>query len=93
MTRRRAPNEGTIRKRADGRWEAVLHLGYSEGRRVRKSFYGTTRREVHARLVAAQRDLQMGQEPPNDRMSTARYLAEWLKDVGGRVRPRTYVKL
>ena len=58
MTRRRAPHEGTIRKRADGRWEAVLHVGYEGGRRVRKSYYGKTRGEVHERLIAAQRGLQ-----------------------------------
>ena len=41
-TRRRGQNEGNIYQRADGRWEARVHLGYQGGRRLRKSYYGPT---------------------------------------------------
>jgi hypothetical protein len=31
--KRRAPGEGGIRKRADGRWEGIVDLGHTNGRR------------------------------------------------------------
>lgn len=43
---RRGANEGSIFQRKDGRWCAVLHVGYSGGRRQRKAYYGHTREEV-----------------------------------------------
>ena len=43
---KRGNKEGSIHKRADGRWVGVLHLGYANGKRQRKSFYGKTRHEV-----------------------------------------------
>ena len=43
---RRGNSEGTITKRADGRWEARISL--PDGKR--KSFYGKTRQEVARRL-------------------------------------------
>lgn len=89
---RRAPHEGTIRHRDDGRWEAVLHLGYVGGKRSRKSLYGKTRHEVQQKLVVAQRDLQRGIAPTDDRLTTGTFLDGWLEDVAKvTVRPRTYV--
>ncbi len=43
---RRGTNEGSIYKRADGRWVGVIHLGYEGGRRRRKSIYGKTRQGI-----------------------------------------------
>ncbi len=50
---KRGQNEGSIYKRQDGRWVGVLSLGYVNGKRKRKTFYGTTRREVQERLTTA----------------------------------------
>jgi len=55
---KRGQNEGSIYKRDDGRWVAVLNLGYIDGKRKRKSFYGDTRKEVQEKLTAALRDQQ-----------------------------------
>jgi len=79
--KRRAPHEGSIRRRSDGRWEATLHVGYVYGKRVRKSFYGKTRREVQLRLVAAQRDLQRGIVPTDERITVGEFLDQWLDQV------------
>jgi integrase len=50
---RRGKGEGAIYQRAsDGRWVAVLDLGYSDGKRQRKTLYGKTRREVESPRVA-----------------------------------------
>jgi integrase len=89
---RRGPNEGNIYQRADGRWEARLHLGYQGGRRVRKSFYGHTRRAVQEQLTRALRDVQRGLPlASEDRMTVEQYLRRWLAEtVKPAVRPSTY---
>ncbi len=89
---RRGANEGNIYQRADGRWEARLHLGYEAGRRRRKSFYGHTRREVQEQLTRALRDVQQGLPLATDeRQTVEQYLRRWLVEaVLPSVRPRTY---
>jgi integrase len=88
---RRAPYEGTISKRRDGRWQARIHLGYRDGRRLRKSVYGRTRREVQQKLTQALRELDLGLKlETSDRLSVSDYLDRWLRDdVRHRVRPLT----
>src|SRR5436309_394968 len=87
---RRAPHEGTVRRRADGRYEAILHVGYRNGKRVRKSFYGKKRRDVQKRLVAALRDLQLGIAPEDDRLTLQAHLERWLASVKPALRPSTH---
>ena len=54
MSKRRANGEGTIYKRADGRWEGRITLDHGG----RKALYGKTHQEV-ARKLAGQ-----ATEPP-----------------------------
>ena len=42
--------EGSITRRADGRWMARVDLGWQDGKRRRKTLYGRTKREVQDRL-------------------------------------------
>ena len=58
--RKRGQGEGSIYKRADGRWAAAINLGYENGKLKRKTFYGATREEVKSKLVAALNDQQKG---------------------------------
>src|SRR5262249_32039187 len=37
---KRGNQEGSVYKRKDGRWVGVLHLGYANGKRQRKYYYG-----------------------------------------------------
>jgi hypothetical protein len=46
---RRGNGEGTIRQRADGRWEGRIRM--KDG--SRKSYYGASRAEVWAKMVEA----------------------------------------
>jgi hypothetical protein len=55
---KRGHNEGSIHLRDDGRWVAVVDLGYHEGKRKRKYLYGRTRREVAEKLKIALREQQ-----------------------------------
>lgn len=89
---RRGAGEGNIYRRADGRWVARLHLGYAGGKRLRKHFYGTTRREVADKLTKARHDLQRGLPVGLDgRQTLEAYLHQWLRDVvKPSVRPSTY---
>ncbi len=76
---KRGQNEGSIYKRDDGRWVAVLSLGYVGGKRKRKSFYGETRKDVQAQLTAALRDQQQGLPVAVERQTVAQFLAHWLE--------------
>ncbi len=76
---KRGQNEGSIYKRADGRWCATLSLGYSDGKRRRKSFYGETRKDVQLQLTAALRDHQRGLPVPVGKQTVAQFLEHWLE--------------
>jgi len=80
MTRRGA-QEGSIRQRSDGAWEARYMA--ADGRR--RSLYAKTRREVQERLRAAQRNADHGIQPIGERTTTGQYLDLWLATS---VRPR-----
>lgn len=92
MAKRRGPNEGTITKRADGRYMARLNLGYdANGKRQRKTLYGATRKEVSDKLVAAQRDLHQGLMVTEKSQTVGQFLDHWLAEVvKASVRPRTH---
>src|SRR5438552_1124748 len=87
---RRGRGEGSIYRRQDGRWAATISLGWSGGRRRRKTFYGPTRAEVARALAAALRGQQLGQEPIAERQTVAEFLTSWLARSRPGLRPRTY---
>ena len=71
---RRGPNEGSIYERNDRRWAGSMHVGYREGKRIRKTVDGKTRREVQARLQALLRDQQQGIPVTADRLTVSQFL-------------------
>lgn len=73
----RGKHEGSIFKRSDGRWVAMLSV---EGGK-RKSFYGATRQDVQRKLAAAQRDVEAGLPLVADRQTVSQYLASWLQAI------------
>lgn len=75
---KRGQNEGSIYKRDDGRWCAVLSLGYVDGKRKRKSFYGNTRKEVQEQLTAALSEQQKGSPVIVERQNVEQFLTQWL---------------
>jgi integrase len=94
MSKRRGNSEGTITKRADGRWEARLSL--PDGKR--KSFYGKTQQEVQRKLKRAQRDIEEGLPLVNEKQTVEGYLTSWLDIMKYRIdassldRYRTYYR-
>src|SRR5690348_9322613 len=84
---RRGKNEGTIFKRDDGRWAAMMSL---EGG-TRKSFYGKTRQDVQRKLAEALRDRDKGLPIIRDeRENLAQYIPTWLTLIKPTVRPGTW---
>lgn len=87
---RRGRGEGSIYRREDGRWEAKIDLGRVNGKRVRKSIYGRTRREVQEKLARLQADRLRGLPIVDERTTVRDFLTQWLETVRGRLRPKTY---
>lgn len=88
---RRGHGEGTISKRKDGRWWARLDLGWRDGRRVRKPFYGRTRREVQEKLDQARQQQRSGILPTGPNQTVGQFLTHWLQhSVRPTVRPSTH---
>lgn len=91
MARRRGANEGSIFERDDGRWCAVLNLGWEGGRRRRKYVYGATAAEVQEQLLKARTDHAAGLPVSTDRQTVEHFLRDWLENsVRPSVRVATY---
>ncbi len=86
MPGRRGNNEGNIKKRDDGRWEARLML--EDGRR--KSFYAKTRQEVARLLTAALREKEAGLPIVDERQKLDQYLRSWLETMQYQVKPSSW---
>lgn len=81
---RRGHGEGSIFQRPDGRWCSVVDLGFRDGKRARKFYYGASRKEVADKLAVALRDLQKGIPPPDERITVAELVATHLDDLEAR---------
>src|SRR5438309_5243723 len=95
MPGRRQHAEGSLYQRSsDGRWIAVVHLGWKGGKRQRRVFTGKTPDaavERRGKFLAARRDgftLPKGQQP-----SVADWMLHWLHNIArGQVEPTTWHK-
>jgi len=78
---RRGPNEGTIYERQDGRWQGAVHMGYQDGKRVRKWVIGNTRAEVVAKLAPIIKARDESRPVPDQRQKLGPFLRNWLDEV------------
>jgi integrase len=85
MPKSRGQNEGNIKKRSDGRWEARISL--EDG--TRRSYYGTTRQEVAQLLNKALRDKEQGVLIKDEQQTVEAYFLSWLESIKHTVKPRT----
>jgi integrase len=90
--RRRGQGEGSIYQRDDGRWAAIVDLGWQDGKRRRKFVYGRTRAEAAAKLTQALKHKQDGQEFVDERTTVEQFLASWLAGVKPALKPRTWTR-
>lgn len=89
MARKRASGEGAIRQRSTGLWEARVTVGWDQGKRIRRSVYGKTQREVVEKLVPFLAQVQRGEAPPSGTRTVGAFLEEWMEGLELRVRPST----
>src|SRR5258708_762377 len=85
MARRSKP-VGALVHRKDGRWMAQLTVPGS----ARKSVYGRTRRELHAKLRNASWLMTQGMPVSTRERSTGAYLRDWLEVTELRIRPSIF---
>ena len=89
--RKRGANEGSIYHMKDGRWRAAVSVGWRNGKRVRKTFTGKTRRDVSERMTALLRSQQLGLPVAPEKQTVGQFLARWLTECSKpKVRPLTY---
>jgi len=83
----RGNGEGSIYQRSDGKWCAAITLEFGK----RRVLYGRTRKDVAEKLAVALRDVQQGLPIPGKRLTTERFLTDWLEHtVAGARRPKTW---
>ena len=90
MAKRRANGEGTITKRADGRYHAAAYVYRPDGTRTRKFVYGKTRDEVADKLTEMQEKTRQGIPAASSTMAFGDYLTYWLAAIAPeRLKPST----
>ena len=89
MTKRRGRGEGSVYQRADGRWFAVVDLGWASGRRIRKTVSAKTKTEALRRYQALRDDLAAGIVSDGSTTVEA-WMTYWLDNIAAdRVRDST----
>ena len=86
-------NEGTIRKRSDGRWEARYTVGFNDdGKQVQKSIYGKKRSDVSQKLSQILMDIVTDEYIAPNKITLGQWLDTWLRDFAKvTIRPSTYI--
>lgn len=87
---RRGRGEGGVRQRSDGRWEATVDHGMVDGKRQRRYLYGKTKREVQQKLSQAKRQHEAGLPAPDERLTVAAFLTDWLQTKKTSLKPSTW---
>jgi integrase len=76
----RARGDGGLFELGDGRWRAVVELGYRDGKRQRRTWTCATRRAAAAKLKAATRLQEDGVAIPDQRLTVGAFLDRWLRE-------------
>ena len=80
IRRKRGNNEGSIRKRRDGRWEAQYSVKrQSDGKTVRRSIYGKSRQEVQEKLQEVLVSIHQDEYIEPSRITVGQWLYQWLR--------------
>lgn len=91
---RRAKNEGSIRQRSDGRWEARAtgSIDYRTGKPKRISVYGKTKSEVISKLRELEYDIHNRKAIDPTSTKFVDWLAYWLETYKrNNIKQSTYV--
>ncbi len=89
--RRRVNGDGSLTRRADGRWMGRYYAWTSSGTRKRITVYGKTRQQAAERMREAQQRNERGIPVPDRSWKLADWLDHWLEHVVlPNRRPATY---
>ena len=88
MPSKRANNEGTIRQRPNGRWEARFTVGTNPGTGtpIRKSIYGDTQEEVRKALQKACTAVDEGIYTEPSKLTVKKWLDIYLEEYTGNLK-------
>lgn len=87
---RRASGEGSITEYRKGKWRAYLDFGKdANGKRIRKTFTGSTKAEVIQKLNKAKYEKQEGILTINARTPVRKYIKHWLEYKTHSLKPTT----
>lgn len=91
MAKKSAKGGGTIRQRADGRWEARFTVGRDPGtgKQIQRSVYGATQKEVRQKLAQAVAAIDSGTYTVPSRLTVGQWLDIWQRDYLGGLKPCT----
>ena len=82
MAKRRGNGEGSIYRRKDGKWCAVLTIGHDQnGKRKRRYLYGRTKAEVLEKIHALRGDQRAGLVVEASRVRVGEFAQNWLENV------------
>lgn len=92
MKKRNDAGDGSVRQRADGRWEGRYIAGYNPetGKQIQRSVYGKTKRETRQKLNKVLNDIQEGTYIEPTSMTVSEWLDIWLRDYKINLRPATW---
>lgn len=91
MAKRSAQGSGTIRKRADGRWEARYTVGRDPGtgKQVQRSVYGSTQAEVRKKLAQITVDIDQNAYIRPQHMTVRTWMQNWQENYLGNLKYNT----
>jgi integrase len=89
--KRRGRGEGSVFEREDGQWVGSISLGYDEaGKRLWKTVYGSTKKEVLEELDRLRNTARVGALPDTAGMTVGQLLERWLLSSKSKTEATTY---
>ena len=83
MAKKRGNNDGSIRQRSNGSWEARYVAGYlPDGKPDRKSVYAPTQEEVQKKLREVLGQLDRGEYIVPSKITVGQHLDRWYEVYG-----------
>ena len=81
MAKRRPSGDGTVRKRADRRWEGRIVIGHKEnGDAIYKSVFAKTQRELMPKLHAVINEYRWIELSENSNMTLSEWMDKWIEE-------------
>lgn len=86
----RGRRQGSVYRRGDGRWCAVIDLGTIDGKRQRRVVYAATAKEADKKLRDELRKVEAGIRATGRQMTVGAFLTRWLATRKAKLRPSTF---